>query len=232
MQSIPPSSEHSSSATASTLVEAARYALLRRLAHAIRHEMMAHLQPIAMAGEIVGRRLRAAEPDLDQVRDGVGRMTQYSRTAVHACRDVVSWLAPEARAVPLQEAVAEAVALLGSSLGFRGFGVRSEVGEAPWPVMRSGWRLLLPAALLLLADGAGPPAEIVLTAECEGSRVLLRLTLEPGEGPEGEQGDPSYRPLSQQEVAALAQAEGIAFEQRGDTIELRAAIEPSAPPAA
>lgn len=210
-----------------TLVEAARYALLRRLAFAIRHEMMAHLQPISMTGEVLERRLRAEQPNLDQVRESVGRITGYSRSAVQACLDVVTWLAPEpGRSLPTGEAVAETLELLGSSLGFRGFVVRNEVGEAPWPVLRTGLRHLLPASLLLLTDGAGPPAEITITASLEGARVRLGLALEPAEGPEGEQADPPYRPLSAAEIAAMAQAEGIGFSQQGDTIELLLAQAP------
>ncbi len=41
-------------------VEAARYALLRRLAFAMRHHMVVHLQPIGMSTELMERRLNAA----------------------------------------------------------------------------------------------------------------------------------------------------------------------------
>ncbi|MBL0421312.1 hypothetical protein JI739_13210 [Ramlibacter sp. AW1] len=209
-------------------VEAARFALLRRIAFAIRHELMAHLQPVAMAGEIVERRLRAPEPNLDQIRDGVTRMTGLSRTASQACRDVIGWFAPEpGRVVPLQSAVDEATALLGSSLGFRGFSLRSELRGADWPVQRAAWRHLLPACLLLLSDEAGPPAEITLHGEPDGGQVLLRLTLEPTDGGELDAGEMPYRPLSADEVQALAQADGVRFTRQGDTIELRAPLAPT-----
>lgn len=203
-------------------IEAARYALLRRLAFAIRHEMMAHVQPITMTGELLERRLRAPEPDLEAVREGVSRIRGFSHAAAQSCLDVISWFAPEpGRAVPLHEVVADTMALLGSSFGFRGMVLRDEVGQAPWPVPRHGLRQVLSASLLLLADDAGPPADITITAQLEGSHVRLLLTLEPTEGDPGASTQPPYRPLGQVEVAALAQAEGIGFSQQGDVIALQ-----------
>lgn len=201
-------------------VEAARYALLRRLSVAIRHEMAAHLQPIGMVGELLSRRLRAATPDVAQVQDGVARLTDLSRGAVQACLDVITWLAPDPqRRLRLDEAVHETVELLRSSFSFRGFLINDAVGDAPTPVLRASLRMVLPACLLLLSDDAGPPAEITLSAS-EGKGVRLHLSLEPVEGPEGSEAASPYRPLSREEVAALAQAEGIGFMHEGDAIVL------------
>ena len=49
---------------ASSLAEAARYALLRRLAPSMRHHLVVNLQPIGMIYEVMDRRLSAPEPDL------------------------------------------------------------------------------------------------------------------------------------------------------------------------
>lgn len=206
----------------SAQVEAARYALLRRLSVAIRHEMAAHLQPIGMVGELLSRRLRAATPDVAQVQDGVSRLTDLSRGAVQACLDVITWLAPDPqRRLRLDEAVHETVELLRSSFSFRGFLINDAVGDAPTPVLRASLRMVLPACLLLLSDDAGPPAEITLSASASaGEGVRLHLSLEPVDGPEGSEATSPYRALSRQEVAALAQAEGIGFVHEGDAIVL------------
>ena len=42
--------------------DAARYALLRRLAPSIRHHLVVNLQPIGMIYEVLDRRLRAPRP--------------------------------------------------------------------------------------------------------------------------------------------------------------------------
>ena len=48
--------------------EAARYALLRRLAPSIRHNLVINLQPIGMIYEVLDRRLRGPQPDLAHVQ--------------------------------------------------------------------------------------------------------------------------------------------------------------------
>lgn len=214
------SQSHESSPALPPVVEAARYALLRRLSVAIRHEMAAHLQPIGMVGELLSRRLRAQSPDPTQVQDGVQRLTDLSRGAVQACLDVLTWLAPEPeKQLRLDEAVHETVELLRSSFSFRGFVLNDAVGQAPAPVRRASLRMVLPACLLLLSDDAGPPAEITVTAS-EAGEVRLRLVLEPADGPAPDTLVAAYRPLTRAEVAALAQAEGIGFSHEGDAIEL------------
>ncbi len=222
-----------SSAPSPTEVDATRYALLRRLAHPIRHEMAAHLQPIGMVGEVLGRRLRQPAPDAAQLQAGVERLLTLSRAAVLACLDVVTWLSPEpGRVLTLQALVADTVTLLNGQLGFRGFGLRNDVVEAPWPVARNGLRMVLPACLLLLSDDAGAPAEIRIEARRDGGRVQLVLNLEPGEGPEPLHIEPTYPPLRAAQVAALARAEGVGFEQAGDAIVLSVPLAPAQPPEA
>ena len=61
---------------ADVTTEAARYALLRRLAFAIRHDMMADLQPITMTGEVLERRLASPQPELGQLREAAGLSQQ------------------------------------------------------------------------------------------------------------------------------------------------------------
>ncbi|TFY98004.1 hypothetical protein [Ramlibacter rhizophilus] len=212
---------HLSPAPVDAATEAARYALLRRLAFAIRHDLMAELQPITMTGEVLERRLAAPQPDLKQLRESAARITGFSRAAVRSCLDVITWMAPEpGRTMPVQQVVRDTVDLLGSSFGFRGFVLRNDAIEAPWSVPRTGLRQLLPACLFLLADEAGPPAEITLGAQLADGQVRVVLSLEPVEGPEGVLGEPPYRALSAAEVQLLARAEGIAFTRTGDHIEL------------
>lgn len=203
------------------LVEAARYALLRRIAFAMRHEMVVHLQPIGMITEVVERRLKAPTPDLAQVQEGVAKINGFSKAAVQSCLDVITWLAPEpGRMVALDDGVRESMALLRSSFSFRGFTLLDEVGHAPAPVPRSGLRHVLPAALLLLADTTGAPAEITVSLELEPALAHVALALEPADGPAPVPTEPQYRPLRAEEVEALARAEGMGFAREGDTIRL------------
>src|SRR3954469_21869317 len=102
-------------------VEAARYALLRRLAYAMRHHMVVHLQPITMIMEVMERRLATPAPDLAQIKEAMGKVHTHSRAAVQSSLDVVSWLAPEdGRLIALDAGVQECFELLRSPMNFRG----------------------------------------------------------------------------------------------------------------
>jgi hypothetical protein len=202
-------------------VEAARYALLRRLAFAMRHHMVVHLQPIGMITEVMERRLQSPAPDITQVHESMAKINGFSRAAVASCLDVVSWLAPEADAVvPLGAGVQECVSLLRGSFNFRGFTLKDEIGDSPVPLARTALRNVLPAALLALTDRAASPADIVLSAQAAADQVVLSVALKPTEGAAGFAGDAPYRLLEWPEVEALAGAEGVALERSGDTVHL------------
>lgn len=202
-------------------VEAARYALLRRLASAMRHQLVMHLQPIGMVAEVVGRRLRADQPDLAQVHDGVTRINGLSKVAVQACLDLVTWLGPEPGVqVPLHVAVEDCVDLLRGNLSFRGFSLRSEVGEQATAVPRASVRMLLPGALLALTDTAPAPAEIVLSAAADADAVRLAIRMQRVEGTNEFPGQLPYRELNWREVEAMARAEDVALQHGPDSVEL------------
>lgn len=203
------------------LVEAARYALLRRLAFAMRHHMVVHLQPIGMITEVMERRLQSAAPDIAQVHESMAKINGFSRAAVQSCLDVVSWLAPEEGAVVVLGAgVQECVALLRSSFNFRGFTLKDEVGACAVPVARAGLRNVLSACLLALTDRAASPADVGLSAQAGAGQVILSAAIRPTDGPAGFADDVPYRLLEWHEVEALAVADGIALERAGDKVSL------------
>src|SRR6476661_7410911 len=80
---------------AAGLAEAARYALLRRLAPSMRHQLVVNLQPIGMVWEVLDRRLRAPQPDIAQVHGSARQIHGFARAALDASLDVVTWLAPQ-----------------------------------------------------------------------------------------------------------------------------------------
>ncbi|NNU44225.1 hypothetical protein [Ramlibacter montanisoli] len=59
--------------------EAARYALLRRLAPSFRHHLVVNLQPIGMIYEVMERRLRAPAPISPTCRTARPRSTALPR---------------------------------------------------------------------------------------------------------------------------------------------------------
>lgn len=189
--------------------EAARYALLRRLAPSIRHHLVVNLQPIGMIYEVMDRRLRAPQPDLANVHESAHKINGFARAALNSCLDVVSWLAPDDTAVAtLADGTRECASLLASSLSFRGYALRNEVGAVPGEVRRAAIRNLLTASLIFATDELPPPAELVLTAEAAEEGARLTLTVRPTHGDKGFINEPGYRQLDWSDVQSLAQSEG------------------------
>jgi hypothetical protein len=203
-------------------VEAARYALLRRLALSMRHHMVVHLQPMSMIGELLNRRLSMPEPDLAQVHESMARINELSRQAVDACLDVVGWLAPPPDArVGAAEGAREIVALLRTAFGFRGFTLREETGDEAAQVSHSALRHVLTAALFALTDRAPSPAEVVLRARPVGAQLEFSVDIAPGAGEPGPPGNHPYRLLPWHEVERLAAAEGGSAVREGFSGRIR-----------
>ncbi|MDB5872451.1 MAG: hypothetical protein JWQ07_1893 [Ramlibacter sp.] len=196
--------------------EAARYALLRRLAPSMRHHLVVNLQPIGMIYEVMDRRLRAAEPDLAEVHEGAHKINGFARAALSSCLDVVTWLAPEEDArTTAADGVRECLGLLATSLTFRGYALRNGVTPVPGEVRRSAIRNVLSAALIHVTDENPPPAEMVLAAEPDRSGLVLTLTLRPTDGDKGFSPEPAYRPIEWADVQALAAAESVTLSRTG-----------------
>jgi hypothetical protein len=206
-------------ATRQQRMEAARYALLRRLAFAMRHHMVVHLQPIGMITEVLERRLASASPELSQIHDAMAKVNGHARAAVQSSIEMVGWLAPEdGKLAPLDAAAAESVDLLRSQLNFRGFTLRDEIGSAPMEVSRCAVRSVLPAVLLALTDRAASPADVVLSAVAGERSMRIDVQVKAVQGSPGFGGAPHYRLMEWDDVEAIAEAEGAILEHRPDGV--------------
>jgi hypothetical protein len=204
-----------------TAVEAARYALLRRLAPAMRHHLVVNLQPIGMVYEIMDRRLRAPEPNLADVHDGAQKINGYAKAALASCLDAVTWLAPEDGATTTAaEGVRECLALVGTSFTFRGFTLRNQVDDVPGTVQRGAFRTVVTGALVHLSDEREPPAEIALSARESSEGLEVTLTARPGTGEPGFATAPAYRPITWADVEALARADGVHLRREESALRL------------
>lgn len=202
--------------------EAARYALLRRLAPSMRHHLVVNLQPIGMIYEVMERRLRQPSPDLAHVQDSASKINGFAKAALGSCLDVVSWLAPDDTvAVPVEDAVRECTSLLATSLSFRGYALRNNVESVPGLVKRSGIRSLLSGVLVHCTDHAPVPSDLELscTAEPDGARLTVRVRAT--EGDKGFAGDANYRKIAWEDLQALAAADGVGLSRDGERIDLR-----------
>ena len=200
---------------ADTPIEAARYALTRRLLPVLRHHMVVHLQPIGMIYEVLDRKLAAGAPDLGAIREGLGKINNLARSAVNSCLDVVTWLAPDATAaITLSAGVAECLEMLRGNFSFRGFTIHNEIGDAPMPVSQPALREVFTAALIAVTDGATGPVDLVLRARLSDDQVVVSVQTRPGQG-SGFTTEMAYRAMAWSDVRALAQAHAVALTREG-----------------
>ena len=212
-------SQSSDGLAAARRAEAARYALLRRLAPSMRHHLVVNLQPIGMIYEVMDRRLKAPEPNLGEVHESAHKINGFAKAALSSCLDVVTWLAPDEEVRTTAEAgVRECLGLVGTSLTFRGYGVRNEVVGVHRELRRSALRNVLTALLIHATDQTSAPAELVLSADAQDAGLTLTLTLRRTEGEPTFVGEPAYRRLDWDDVEALAAAEGVALMRSGNQL--------------
>ncbi len=209
-----------------TNAEAARYGVLRRIAPALKHDMVVNLQAVAMMAEVLSARLEKGVPSPADFEASVSKMNRLARDAVMTCLKVAAWISPsEDETVPLHEGVEDCVSLLRSSFNFRGCGLSSEIAETEFEVSRVALRHLVAASLLSLADSAGKPSDLAITAEVSPGFAVVTIKCTPK--PEEEAAidviaaEPGYRALDWQDVQALAIAESIELFRTQEQIVMR-----------
>jgi hypothetical protein len=206
-----------------SLARAAQQDILRRLTPPLRHDMVVHLQSLGMMAEALNARVERGAADTDALAASVSKLNRLSRQAVARCLDVCTWMEPgEDDTTSLREGISELVGLLSTSLNFRGFDLRTELGEGGFEVSRSGVRFLLAAAILTLTDAAPAPGEVVVRMELSSSHGVVAVEYQPQ--PEGnftQLHDSGETPLSWVEVQALAAQHDAEILRKGQAIILR-----------
>lgn len=207
--------------------EAARYALIRRLAPTLRHHMAGEFQPIGMMAALLERRLQQPSADSASLKDNCATLGKLSRQAAQTCVELMGWVAPRGpSSAPVAQAVADCVDLLSPSLRFRGFAVANEVQQLDAPVSCHAVRSVLAAALLALSDEADEPADLTVKAQASATHVQLWLSRVPADRRAEHRGEDDYRNLSWSDVEALAQAESVGLERIDSGVQLTLASTP------
>lgn len=195
------------------LVEAARYALMRRLMPAIRHHIAGTLQPIGMVSAMLKRRIQAATPDMVELGKNTQALNDLSREAAATSLNLMTWLAPKDNdPVALNSAVEESFGLIATELSFRGFSVVNETAEVSAKLPKGVVRSVFTASLIALTDAAGNPANVRVAATQEAGMVQLKISIVPSDTADLAMADsrvPGYRALQWADVQALADAEGV-----------------------
>jgi hypothetical protein len=207
-------------------VEAAQFALLRRLAPSLRHRLIGGLHPITLMAELAARRLASEPPDLVSARDAVAKIRGQAQLAAASSVATLAWITgEESPSVSFQAGVEECVALVRTDSEMRGTGISSRIAGADVvnaTVSRRALRAVFTAMLVCAVDAEPHPARIELSASKEdggpdGGVALRVATVALQEG-----GVPAFagddRPLTWEDVQVLAQLEGV---------EVRAAAAPA-----
>lgn len=208
---------------ARTSAEAARYSILRRLAPALKHDMVVNLQAVAMMAEVLNARLEKGPAASGDFQGSISKMNRLARDAVMTCLKVAAWIEPaEEESIRLRDGVEECVSLLRSSLNFRGFSVENQVPDTEFEVSRFALRNLLAASLIGLTDAAQESCTVAVTAEVSSGFAVITLRCQPPEGePDAPVADPVFRELDWSDVQALAVAEGVELFRTQEQIVMR-----------
>jgi hypothetical protein len=213
--------------------EAARYALLRRLVPAIRHDMAGSFQPVTMLAMIVEKRLLAATPDLSTLVKNCNELRTLALAATHTNLDLIGWMAVDTEArVALGQGIADAVHLVAAELSFRGLRFLNQTEGEATEVRQDHLRGVFMAALLALADGLASPANVLLTATRDGQDMLITITSTDMEASLGaitphkefQIGLSAYRKIDWHDVQAIADIDGLSVIQEAESVLLRLPI--------
>lgn len=206
-----------------SLARAAQHDILRRLTPPLRHDMVVHLQSLGMMAEALNARVERGAVDPDDLAGAVSKLNRLSRQAVARCLEVCTWMEPaEDDTIALRDGATEVVRLLSTSLNFRGFDLRTELGDGEFDVSRSALRFLLAAAILALTDAAPAPGEVSVRIEQSSTHGVVAVEYQPQ--PEGnftQLHESGESPLSWVEVQALAVQHDVELLRNGQAIILR-----------
>lgn len=204
-------------------IESARHVVLRRLAPALKHDMVVNLQAVSMMAEMLNARLERTGPQAADLQASVAKLNRLARDAVVTCLRVSSWIEPgEDDTVVLQAGVLECVDLMSGSLNFRGFRLLSEVPPTEFEVCRGALRTLLAGSLITLADTAGSPAELQVRSQVSAHQAVVTISCVP-EGADAPKPlvDPTGPRIEWNDLVALAEAESGELLRTGDQVTIR-----------
>lgn len=210
--------------------ESARYALVRRLAPAIRHQMAGSFQPVTMMAAIIEKRLKAPTADLPALVKTSGEVRVLASAAARSSLDLMFWIAPDPEArVALGTGIQDALHLVATELSFKGFKLDNQTGGQNAEVALHHLRGVFAAALLAVADAAPAAAEVLLTASREGQHMVVEIALVAG-APGADASAPgdefhvslaTYRKIDWDDVQAIAAADGASAQHSPMGLVLR-----------
>jgi SHS2 domain-containing protein len=213
--------------------EAARYALLQRLAPALRHDMAGNFQPVTMMAMILEKRMQAAAPDLSTLVKNCGEIRTLSIAATHSNLDLMGWIAVDPKAsVSLAEGVKKVLHLMTTELSVRGIRFINHTEDVTTVVALPRMYGVFTAALLALTDTAAAPANVHITSVRDEHDMLITLTLKDAADASSASlpyealqiGLAAYRNIDWDDVQAIADEDGLSVQHKATSVQLRLPI--------
>ena len=204
----------------SQLVEAAHFALLRRLSPSLRHRLMGDLQPVTLLAELAERQVSKGIAELDKTRDTIAKARQQARTAVSSMMNVLAWITHEENPkVMLKEGIDLCVDLLRTDSEIRGVRIiRGECASPETIVNRRALRTVTAAAIIAAVDMRPAPSELKVSCAKEGDCVVVRIESRHSDEAEQEEGIGDARPLTWDDVDVIAEDERVPLERKLDPL--------------
>lgn len=198
--------------------EAARFAVLSRVAPMLRHDMAGALQPLGMVAMVMQRRVQATEPDLPAIAKNAASITSLTKEAAAGCIDAISWLAPrEEPRVNLRRGVEDVLKVLLVELSGCGLEAVNDIPENSASAPQGYFRTLLAAALLAFCDEDTGGGHLHISTHSDQARLVLRLI-----AAETSVGTAGTRPrcIEWPDVQAIAESLGTTLERSEDGVTL------------
>ena len=195
-------------------VEAARYALYRRILPVLRHGLVGELQSVQFA---VNLAKHACTRGTGDTLESINRIADQASAAVGRGQALTDWLRPDANATTtVGEAVHACLDLVGTEWSLRGIEVNASVPAANEVVKSAAFREVVVAMLVAIGDAAAGAADVSLTVRKRGSNVMVSVRSRASPRDADGARVSLYRDVRWTDVGALARAHGIEWARRGD----------------
>ncbi len=159
---------------------------------------------------MIEKRLRAACPDLDNIREDCTLLRNASEKAVSSSMNVMSWIEPdEQQSSDVETAVFDCIAMLSLPLKLKGFNLVNNVAGIEARLSLTAVRQVFTAALIAFTDHSEAPAALLVEAQTIPGFVKISIFLCPTDKAPTFFGVKADRPLEWSEVEVLAKAQSV-----------------------
>lgn len=196
--------------------EAAQYALLCKIAPALRHQLVGRLHPLGLTAGLADRQLRSDRLNLANARDSIAKLQLQTREAIVSAIATLAWLTgEEAASVTLKAGVDQCVALVRTDCEMRGVAISSNIAAMDVRVSQRALRIVLTASLLAMVDMLPHLYRIELRSAIAGETIEIHFDLHFADATQTPPGVTERRPMRWDDVEALADHEGAEVFRTG-----------------